>query len=66
MGPGLVVSILREAGKPLTTRQLNEEVHKVNPLCLASSVVALNMMRITGVIKGKRSDDKNSWIWWVE
>ena len=64
-GPELIVSVLREAGEPLTTRRLQEEVRKVQPRCIASSVVALNLMRIRGTIKGRRREDR-SWVWWVE
>jgi len=65
VGPELIVSVLREAGEPLTTKQLQAEVKKVQSLCLASSVVALNLMRIRGTIKGKRNEDK-TWVWWVD
>jgi hypothetical protein len=65
VGPELVVSILRENEKPLTTRQLQAEVKKVVSFCPASSVIALNLMRIRGTIKGKRTEDRK-WVWWVE
>ncbi len=65
VGPELIVSILREAEKPLTTRQLQAEVKKVVSFCLASSAIALNLMRIKGTIKGKRTEDRK-WVWWVE
>jgi hypothetical protein len=65
IGPELVISILRDAGEPITTRQLQNEVKKVVPRCLASSVIALNLMRIRGTIKGKRAEDRK-WVWWVE
>lgn len=65
IGPELIVSILSEVGKPLTTRQLQEEVKKEVSFCLASSVVALNVMRINGTIIGKRTEDRK-FIWWVE
>jgi hypothetical protein len=65
VGSELIVSILREAGRPLTTRQLQEETQKIHTRCLSSSVVALNIMRIRDTIKGKRTEGK-SWIWWVD
>jgi hypothetical protein len=65
VGSELIVSILKEAGKPLTTRQLQEETQKIHTRCLSSSIVALNIMRIRGTIKGKRTEDK-SWVWWVD
>ncbi len=64
IGPELVTSILRKFDTPITTRQLQEEVKKVEPKCLASSVIALNVMRIAGTIKGRREDRK--WIWWID
>ena len=65
VGPELIVSILREAKKPLTTRQLQQETQKLVPHCVSSNVVVLNLMRIRGTIKGKRTEDR-SWIWWIE
>jgi hypothetical protein len=65
IGPELIISILCEAEKPLTTRQLQEEVRKVVSFCLADSVIALNLMRIRGTIKGKRTEDRK-WVWWME
>lgn len=64
IGPELITSILREFDVPISTRQLQEEVKKVESQCLASSVIALNVMRIAGTIKGKRKDRK--WVWWVD
>ena len=65
IGPELIVSILREAKKPLTTRQLQLETQKLVPHCVSSNVVVLNLMRIRGTIKGKRTEN-GSWIWWIE
>jgi len=65
VGPELIVSILRQAKKPLTTRQLQQETQRLVPHCVSSNVVVLNLMRIRGTIKGRRAEDK-SWIWWVE
>ena len=62
----IVTSILREAGGPLTTRELQNEVQKVTSFCPSSSVVGLNILRIAGVIKGKRAEEKKGWIWWIE
>lgn len=63
-GPALVVSILREAKRPLTTKELSVEVHRRVPRCVSDNVVVLNLMRIRGMIKGKRVE--GSWVWWVE
>ena len=64
-GPPLIVSVLREAKKPLTTKELQQEVHQRVDFCLFDSVVALNMMRLSGTIKAKRNET-GAWIWWVE
>ena len=65
-GPELIVNILTRAGRSLTTREVQAETHKVNKRCLASSMVALNMMRRMGVIQGRRSEDRKGRVWWVE
>jgi hypothetical protein len=64
VGPALVVSILREAKSPLTTKELSVEVHRRVPRCVSDNIVVLNLMRIRGTIKGKRIE--GSWVWWVE
>lgn len=64
VGPALIVSILREAKKPLTTKELSLEVHKISPHCVSDNIVVLNLMRIRRTIKGKRTE--GSWVWWVE
>jgi hypothetical protein len=61
-----VVSILKEAGGPLTTRELQAEVKKVISFCPSASVIGLNLLRIAGTIKGKRLPDRKGWIWWIE
>ena len=61
----LLVSILKEAGEPMTTRELHEASRKIIPDCAAANVIILNLMRIRGTIKGKRTKDRK-WIWWVE
>ncbi len=64
VGPPLIKAILRESGKPMTTKQLQEEVHKRVPFCVSDSIVALNLMRVSGSIKGRR--EESGWVWWVE
>ena len=64
VGPALVVSILREIKRPLTTKELSVEVHRRVPRCVSDNVVVLNLMKIKGMIKGKRVE--GSWVWWVE
>ena len=63
-GPQFIKSILREAKKPLTTRELQQEVHRRVDFCLFDSVVALNLMRTSGTIKGMRTE--RGWVWWIE
>jgi hypothetical protein len=65
IGPELIVSILKEAKRPLTTMELQLETQRLVPNCVSSNVVILNFMRVSGIIKGKSSDDR-IWIWWVE
>jgi hypothetical protein len=65
VGPELIISILGQAKKPMTTRELHQEVQKHVSFCLTDNVVVLNLMRINGTIKGKRNEN-NSWIWWIE
>lgn len=65
IGPELIVSILREQENPITTKELQKEVKNVESQCIASSVIALNVMRIAGTIKGKRTDDRK-YVWWVD
>ena len=65
VGPELIESILREAKKPLTTRQLQQEVQRKVPFCATDNVLVLNLMRIRGTIKGKLTENR-SWIWWIE
>ncbi len=65
VGPALIISILREAGRPMTTRELQEEVHRHVSFCISDSIVALNLLKIRGAIKGKRNE-QNSMVWWVE
>ena len=64
IGPELLISILREAERPMTTRELHEESGKKIPNCASANVIILNLMRLRGSIKGKRTKDRK-WIWWV-
>ncbi len=63
-GPPFIKSILREANRPLTTKELQQEVHKRVDFCLFDGVVALNLMRISRAIQGMRTE--SGWIWWIE
>ena len=65
-GPELIVEILRAAGEPLTTKEVQAETRKVRAFHPLSSAVGLNMLRRAGVIKGERNQEHKGWIWWVE
>ncbi len=62
----LILKVLVEAGKPLTTREVQAETEKRLVRCPDSTVVFLNRLRIKGLINGERSRDRKGWIWWVE
>ncbi len=62
----LIVLVLREAGRPLTTREVQGETRKRLVRCPDSTAVFLNRLRTRGVIKGERSKERRGWIWWVE
>lgn len=62
-GPELLVSILEEAGRPMTTRELYLESRKIVPDCAAANIIVLNVMRLSGSVKGRREGRK--WVWWV-
>jgi len=62
----LIVQVLREAGSPLTTREVQGETRKRLVRCPDSTAVFLNRLRNRGVIKGERSKERRGWIWWVE
>ena len=61
-----ILSILRGAGEPLTTREVQAETEKRRVRCPDSTVVFLNKLRIKGLIHGERSRERRGWIWWVE
>lgn len=62
----VILQILREAGRPLTTREIQQETGKRLVRCPDSTVVFLNRLRRSDTIKGQRSPEKRGWIWWVE
>jgi hypothetical protein len=62
----LILRVLREAGEPLTTREVQRETERRMVRCPDSTVVFLNRLRGKGVIKGERSRERRGWIWWVE
>lgn len=62
----LVLQVLKEAGRPLTTREVQAEAEKKLVRCPDSTVVFLNRLRMKGVIKGERSKERRGWVWWIE
>jgi predicted transcriptional regulator len=62
----LILQVLKTAGKPLTTREVQRETEKRMVRCPDSTVVFLNRLRIKGVINGERSRERRGWVWWVE
>ena len=62
----LIMDILKSAGKPLTTRNIEGEIRKSLISCPDSLPVLLNKLRLRGVVKGKLSPEHRGWIWWVE
>ena len=62
----LILSVLKGAGRPMTTREVQEETERRLVRCPDSTAVYLNKLRMRGLIKGERSKEKRGWIWWVE
>jgi hypothetical protein len=62
----LILSVLRGAVRPMTTREVQEETEKRMVRCPDSTAVFLNKLRLRGLINGERSRDRRGWIWWVE
>jgi len=60
-----ILGILNKAGKPVTTREVGEEMQKRQLRCPDSTIVFLNRLRKNGVIKGERSKELRGWIWWT-
>jgi predicted transcriptional regulator len=61
----LLVNLLKEAGRPLTTREVQGETQKRLVRCPDATVVLLNRLRIKGCIKGEMNKERKGWIWWV-
>ena len=51
----LILRVLREAGRPLTTREVQAETEKRLVRCPEPTVVFLNRLRIKGLVNGERS-----------
>jgi hypothetical protein len=60
-----ILSILKNAGKPVTTREVGEEMQKLQLRCPDTTIVFLNRLRKNGVIHGERSKELRGWVWWV-
>jgi hypothetical protein len=61
-----ILDILRRAGKPVTTREVGEEMQKLQLRCPDTTIVFLNRLRKDSVINGERSKELRGWIWWVD
>jgi hypothetical protein len=61
----LIVRLLREAGHPLTTREVQTETEKLLVRCPDTTAVFLNKLRIRGAIHGELDREKRAWVWWV-
>lgn len=62
----LILSILKSAGDPMTTRAIEEETKKLLVSCPDRIPVFLNRLRLKGLIEGRLSTEHRAWIWWVE
>jgi len=61
-----IIRVLKEAGRPLTTREVQEATERQRVRCPDSTVVFLNRLRNQGFIKGERSKERRGWVWWIE
>ena len=61
-----ILSILRKAGEPITTRTVGEEMRKLQLRCPDTTIVFLNRLRKLGLINGERSKEKRGWVWWID
>ena len=62
----LIMTILKSAGKPMTTRDIEGEIRKSLTTCPDSLPVLLNRLRLKGLVKGRLSTEHKAWIWWIE
>jgi len=62
----IILSILKKADKPLSTRDIEGETRKQLITCPDNTPVFLNKLRLKGIIKGQLSPERRGWIWWIE
>jgi len=62
----IILSILKKAEKPLSTRDIEGETRKLLITCPDNTPVFLNRLRLKGVIRGQLSPERRGWIWWIE
>ena len=62
----LILTILKTAGKPMTTKEVEEETRKKLVQCPDKTPVFLNRLRLKGLIEGRLSTEHRAWIWWVK
>ena len=60
-----LIDILRRAGRPLSTMEVQAETQRLLVRCPDSTIVFLNRLRQSGAIKGERSREARGWVWWV-
>ncbi len=62
----LVLSILKETKKPLTTREIEEKIRKRRVSCPDKTPIFLNRLRLKGIIEGQLSPERRGWIWSIK
>jgi repressor of nif and glnA expression len=62
----MILSLLLDAKKPLTTREIEETVQGKGKQCPDSAVRFLSKMRYKDMIKGELSVEHKGWIWWID
>ena len=62
----LVLKVLREAGGPLLTKDVEAKVRADGAQCPDSAARFLNKLRFKGKIKGELDIEKRGWKWWLE
>jgi hypothetical protein len=61
----LIIQLLGEAGRPLTTREVQAETQKKLVRCPDSTFVFLNNLRLRGFVYGDMPKERRGWVWWV-